>query len=262
VIPDLRALRGAVRRVAQEELLSRFRRVASRRKADGTLVTDADLAVQERLRALLGELVPEGGFLGEEMGEKAQEAVVRSRAGFWCLDPLDGTSNFSSGIPYFAISLAWIEEGAVQLAVVYDPCRDECFSARRGVGAWLEEAPLTLPPVSERLEPCIALIDLKRLPGPLARRLAAEPPFHSQRNFGASALDWCQLAAGRGQLYLHGRQSLWDYAAGSLVLAEAGGDSVTLSGEPVFQSHLAGRSVVAAGSPALLRRWFAWIQSN
>ena len=76
-------------------------------------------------------------------------------------------------------------------------------------------------------------IDFKRLDGPLATRLATEIPYASQRSFGSVALDWCWLAAGRCHIYLHGRSHLWDYAAGELILAEAGGYSCTLDGEPV-----------------------------
>ena len=74
----------------------------------------------------------------------------------------------------------------------------------------------------------MAQVDFKRLPPALARDLVAEPPYSSQRNFGASTLEWCYVAAGRFDVYLHGGQKLWDYAAGSLVLEEAGGLMCTL----------------------------------
>jgi len=108
----------------------------------------------------------------------------------------------------------------------------------------------------------VAGIDFKRLPGPLAARLAAEPPFASQRNFGASSLDWCWVADRRFHVYLHGGQRLWDYAAGSLILAEAGGFAVTLRGEAVFRLDLAPRSVMAAHDAALLDEWSRWITAH
>ena len=73
------------------------------------------------------------------------------------------------------------------------------------------------------------------------------------------ALDWCWLAAGRGHLYLHGKQRIWDYAAGSLILAEAGGHAVTLSGESVYRDDIAPRSAVAALDETLFQDWCAWL---
>ena len=91
------------------------------------------------------------------------------------------------------------------------------FCRSQGQGAWLNGEPLAQrPPVP--LAEGVALIDLKRLPRGLASRLASDPPYQSQRSFGAVALDWCWLAAGRCQVYLHGQQKLWDYAAGCLIL--------------------------------------------
>ena len=84
----------------------------------------------------------------------------------------------------------------------------------------------------------------------------------SQRNFGASSLEWCWLADGRFHLYLHGGQKLWDFAGGSLILAESGGAAATLAGEPVFRYGLEPRSVVAAATPALFSVWKTWIDAN
>src|SRR3989344_3070057 len=136
--------------------------------------------------------------------------------------------------------------------------------ARRGEGAWLNDIALgahePAPPKAIRL--CIAAVDFKRLAAPLAARLGAQPPYGSQRNFGASSLEWCWLADGRFHLYLHGGQKLWDYAGGSLILAEAGGMAATLEGEKIFTYGLEPRSVVAAPTPALFSIWRTWIDAN
>ncbi len=105
------------------------------------------------------------------------------------------------------------------------------------------------------------MVDFKRLPAGLARRLISDPPYASQRNFGSSALEWAWVAAGRGHVYLHGGQKLWDFAAGSLILTEAGGFSCTLAGEPVFKSSLESRSVIAASGEALFRSWRDWLMA-
>ncbi|MGD2112646.1 MAG: inositol monophosphatase [Gammaproteobacteria bacterium] len=256
---DLKALREIITSAGAAELLPRFARVERAHKADGSVLTEADLAVQARIAGQLQAGWPETVFLGEEMPADEQQALLESGKPAWCLDPLDGTRNFSSGIPYFCISLALLRGGAVALGLVYDPVRDECFAACRGEGAWLNEAPLSLEPCGLALKHTTALIDFKRLDGALATRLATEIPYASQRSFGSVALDWCWLAAGRCHLYLHGRAQLWDYAAGQLILGEAGGLSCTLHGEPVFTRALTPRSSVAAVDAPLFRAWRDWL---
>jgi myo-inositol-1(or 4)-monophosphatase len=252
-------LQELVRTAAQEELLPRFTHVGHDYKADGSLITEADLAIQKRLAMQLAESWPEIGFLGEEMSEAEQTALLESGQPLWCLDPLDGTRNFAGGIPYFSVSLALLEEGGVSLGIVYDPIRDECFAAENGKGATLNGKPLSVPESGVSLEQCTSLIDLKRLPKPLAARLATEAPYASQRSFGSVALDWCWLACGRCQIYLHGKQNVWDYAAGNLIFLEAGGFSSTLEGESVFVNALIPRTALGAGEAQMFRDWTEWL---
>ena len=93
----------------------------------------------------------------------------------------------------------------------------------------------------------------------LGLRLVTKSPFRSQRSFGAVALDWCWLAAGRSHIYLHGRSKLWDYAAGNLIFHAAGGYSTTLTGESVFTRSLTPRSSVAAVDAQLFAAWTRWL---
>ncbi len=258
--PSLDTLREVVLPLARQELLPRFTRVAASLKADGSVVTEADMACQRVLAAALSTHWPQIPLLGEEMDAGEQQRLLDdSDDGLWCLDPLDGTSNFAAGIPYFAVALAYVRRGEVQLGLVYDPVRDECYTAARDQGAWLNGTPLRARATGLPLARCVAMVDFKRLTPALSTRLVCAPPFASQRNFGSSALDWCMLAAGRGHLYLHGRQNLWDYAAGSLILAEAGGRAETLQGEAVLRVGLQPRSVVATLDPALFGPWREWI---
>lgn len=229
-------------------------------KSDGSLVTSADVAVQQFLVDALSDRWPDYPVLAEETDPAAQDAALRhSDAGLWCIDPVDGTTNFATGFPAWAISVALIQNGAPALGIVYDPSRDECFSARAGQGAWLNGMPLVAPEGAVALARCVAAIDFKRLAPALACRLASEAPYRSQRNLGSVALDWCWLAAGRCQLYLHGGQRLWDYAAGALVLREAGGAAGALDGEQLFAPTLAPRPVCAAVNTATLAAWRAWL---
>ncbi len=262
-LPDLISLADIVRIAACEELLPRFTRVTQQHKADGSVLTEADLAIDARLRMMLAERWPEIGFLSEEMtGDQQAQLLQTSDKLLWCLDPLDGTSNFAGGIPFFGVSLALLHTGQVQLGIIYDPIRDECFTTQRGAGTKLNGTILRTTPTNVTLNKCIALIDFKRLSPTLRNRLIEAAPFHSQRNFGSCALEWAWLAAGRGHVYLHGGQKLWDFAVGSLLLEEAGGASFTLAGEPVFVPRLESRSVVASPDPTLARQWLNWLQSN
>lgn len=275
MLPALHELRDLVRAAAREELLPRFAVVQHHVKHDGSLLTEADLAMQQRLRRELATRWPQYDFLGEEMHSDEHDlltAVAQGRAsllerqatsGLWCLDPLDGTSNFASGIPFFAVSLALLIERESRLGLVYDPVRDECFMALRAEGAWLNDGRLGGEIQPRRvLKRCIACVDFKRLDRGLAARLGGEPPYGSQRNFGASSLEWCWLADGRFHLYLHGGQKLWDFAAGSLILQEAGGLATDLHGEPVFRLGLEPRSVVAVREAEIMPAWHEWIRTN
>jgi myo-inositol-1(or 4)-monophosphatase len=265
MLPDLKVLRQLVRTCAQEELLPRFADVGRHVKRDGSIVTEADHAMQDRVQKELATHWPEYDFLGEEMPrhEKHEALVASGGRGLWILDPLDGTSNFAAGVPFFSVSLALLINDRPEIGLVYDPIRDECFMAQRSCGSWLNGLSLgTQVPLHLPLARTIAVVDFKRLDRKLAAKLGAEPPFGSQRNFGSSALDWCWLADGRFHVYLHGGQKLWDYAAGILILTEAGGQAVTFEGEEVFTRRLETRSVVATRDPELFQIWKAWVTAQ
>jgi myo-inositol-1(or 4)-monophosphatase len=263
---DLTVLTELVTATADAELLPRFRRVSATAKADGSLLTEADLTMQQSLADALAERWPAIRLLGEEMPADVQQALLADPGdGLWVLDPLDGTSNFAAGLPLFGVSLALVQGGRVVLGLVYDPVSRECFTAIKGQGAWLNGEPLRLNCTRSGLDDCVALVDFKRLPDALACRLASAPPYRSQRSLGSVALDWCWLAAGRLQLYLHGAQRLWDYGAGSLVFREAGGAGGqvdSLDGDWQQALSLTPRIGLAAGNAELLSQWRAWIATD
>jgi myo-inositol-1(or 4)-monophosphatase len=263
MLPDIIELCELVRSTAQQELMPRFERVSYSDKQDGSLITEADLAMQHSLcEQLLGRW-PDIKVLGEEMEVTEQEKLLQqAEEGLWILDPLDGTSNFATNIPFFSVSLALLQQGEIVQGIVYDPVRDESFSAVQGEGAYLNQQKLSLANMVSVTNIVTAIVDFKRLTPELANKLITNPPYKSQRSFGSVALDWCWMAASRGHVYLHGNQNLWDYAAGQLVLKEAGGYSSTLNGEPVFNQTLAKRSAVAAINQQLYKEWFSYLQSG
>ena len=259
---EFKVISNIVKQAAIEELLPRFTRVKAQAKSDGSIVTEADLAMQNRMEKELLSTFPNTILLSEEMSISEQEKAINSKLPIWCLDPLDGTSNYASGIPYFAVSLSLIINTNVVMGLVYDPVRDECFYTEVNKSSTLNENPIKNSEKSDKINEAIAIVDFKRLKSQLSMNLVTEQPFASQRNFGASALDWCWLAISRGQLYLHGKQNIWDYSAGHFIFENSGGFSTTLDGEPIFSNKLEGRSVVAAVNKPLFENWYRWIKSN
>jgi len=260
---DLDILASLLRDVARDEILPRFGHTSASAKADGSLVTEADLAAQRRLLAACREGYPDIPMLGEEMSTEQQQRLVGDGSStFWCLDPLDGTSNFACGFPGFSISLALMRGGNAEMALILDPVRDECFTAARGCGAFLNGEPIRPFAPGEMLADCLAMVDFKRLPPERIARLFSADSFRSQRNLGSVALDWCWLAAGRFQLYLHGGQKLWDYAAGRLIADEAGVISTLFApngDRPLAGVGLDKRTAIAAANQGLFERWLALI---
>lgn len=263
---DLECICEIVIAASKAELLPRFRQVTASSKADGSLLTEADMVMQSVIQSALAHTWPEIRLLGEEMtSEEQQQLLADSDSALWCLDPLDGTGNYAAGIPCFAPSLALIVNGQVIAGVVYDPILDECFSALKGQGAWINGE--TLQPVMqpERLSDAMAMVDLKRLPASMIEALAAHPPYRSQRSFGSVALDWCWVAAGRFHVYIHGGQRLWDYAAGQLICSETnaeGGHLDSFHGEFSELITLEKRIGMAASDKKLLSLWRQWLTNQ
>ncbi|MCP4431957.1 MAG: inositol monophosphatase family protein [Gammaproteobacteria bacterium] len=259
---DLLTIQSIIERSAQSSLISIYQQSTASYKSDGSIVTDADLAMQDLLTQELAATFPTVRMLSEEIDRDAQLQAISSQQDYWCIDPLDGTTNYHASLPIFSVSLALISEGQVVLGVVYDPLRGEFFSAIRNQGIWLNNFKMKPPQQPRELSQSVAFIDFKRLPDLLRKTLVCQPAYKSQRNIGSCALEWAWLAAGRVQLIIHGSEKLWDYAAGCLLLAEAGGVSETHKGEAVFIESLETRSVVAASNPALFRLWSDWLKSH
>lgn len=258
----LKAAVAAVKLVTAEEIMPRYLKVAHQHKSDGSLCTEADIAAQSalirKLQAILN--VP---VLGEEMTEAEQHALWESGSdGLWCIDPIDGTSNFVRGLPYFAVSAALIREGKSVLGVVYDPVANEMFAAEHERGAFLNGEKLVGRATEGTLAQALACVDFKHLKKKLTMRLVTNPPYSSQRNFGASSLDWCYTALGRNDVYLHGGQKLWDYAAGLLVLQESGGRVCCIENDDFSQCDIWQRSVIASRDEKFFEEWKNWIRAQ
>jgi 3'(2'), 5'-bisphosphate nucleotidase/myo-inositol-1(or 4)-monophosphatase len=261
-LAQLGALATLVREIARAEIIPRYLNSSRNHKADGSLCTDADLAAQFQLVRRLPHLLA-GPVLGEEMSGEAQARLWgEGKSGLWCIDPIDGTTNFANGIPFFAVAVAWLADHQARLGVIYNPVTDECFSAGLGVGAFLNGERLPLRRATVKLKNAVAGVDFKRISAHLGDELVARPPYYSQRNFGSSALEWCFVAAGRLDVYVHGGQRLWDYAAGQLILAEAGGKATALDGGALLAGPSVKRGVIAAGNETLFNQWRTWLMAH
>lgn len=259
MLPDRKFIEDLLKQVAKEEILPRFLKTGYEIKDDGSLLTEADLAADHRISETLAEKYPDIAFLSEEMSLEQQESLLVNEPLLWCLDPLDGTSNFAAGMPLFATSLALFNKGEVVMGFTYDPIRDEMFSAVKDEGAWLNGNPLKCRPSGFTMNKAIGIVDFKRLKKPLREKILEKPPYKSQRNLGSCVLEWAWMAANRGHMYLHGGMKLWDLAAGTLILAEAGGYACTLDGEDVFRPAMKPRSVVISPDKEIFEEWKAYL---
>ena len=196
-------------------------------------VTEAEFASQREIRQIVLEAFPDHGFIGEESlpehaadGQPGSHPAAAGPALRWMVDPLDGTSNYVHGFPAWCVSVALTLGDEILVGTIYDPQRDECFTAQCGAGAWLNGKPI-------RVSGCVllsdALIALSFPPhvspesGPVADFLAIVPHVHSARRTGSTALNLAWLACGRLDAFWVRRIACWDVAAGLLIFREAGG---------------------------------------
>ena len=210
------------------------------------LVTDYDVAVETLLREKLLALLPEAVFYGEE----EETAPDPTRGWAFLVDPIDGTTNFVRGICQSAISVGVTLDGVLQYGVVYDPAKGELFSAGRGGGAFLNGVPIHVSdkPLSQGIFLVgTALYHRKYLEPTISLTRQLWERSCDFRRLGSAALDMCYVACGRAEVFFEYSLSPWDYAAGAMILEEAGGCSCTLEGEPL---HLGGRGSVWASNPA------------
>jgi myo-inositol-1(or 4)-monophosphatase len=152
------------RSVAREVIMPHFLTAQRKQKDDGSLFTVVDLAAQEALIERLPRII-DRPVLGEEMPESLQLRLWHEgEEGIWCIDPIDGTTNFINGIPFFGVAIAYIAGGQTRYGVVYNPMTDEAFYAEQGGGAFLNGTALPLRSPARHLMDSVAGVDFKRIP--------------------------------------------------------------------------------------------------
>ena len=229
----VRAARRAGSIINRASLSGGALQVRSKRAND--FVTQVDGAAEEAVIDIVRKSYPDHGFIAEESGESTPEAEY-----LWIIDPLDGTTNFIHGFPQYCVSIGIRHRGALTHAVIYDPVRNELFTASKGSGAYLNDRRI-------RVSKCLKLDDalvgtgfpFKEL-GRLDLYMKQLRTFMSKssgvRRAGAAALDLSYVACGRLDAFWELGLAPWDMAAGALLIQEAGGLVADLSGEQDFMS--------------------------
>ncbi len=220
---ELRCAEALAREAGQRIEIERREGFRVDTKGHNDLVTDVDRSIEQFLRAQLATLFPNDGIHGEEYG--AEESPPARQ---WLIDPIDGTTNFSQGIPIYCVSIALQLDDETIVGAIYDPTRDELFSAAKGDGARLDGAPMT-PSDETDLDDAVIVTGFPPIKeddtfekimwrfGHMARAS------RGIRRLGSAALDLAYVAAGRIDGFWEYNLHSWDTAAGYLLVQEAGG---------------------------------------
>ena len=233
-------------------------------KGPADFVSLVDRGAEDIVRDALLAAYPGAGFLGEESYDPA--APLGDGLAF-IVDPLDGTTNFLHGYPWYAVSIGATVAGQLVAGVVHHAAREEVFSATRDHGAWrrspAHHAAERLH-VSSLTEPARALVgtgfpfkELQHLDGFLRQFAAVTRATAGVRRAGSAALDLCDVACGRFEAFWELTLSPWDVAAGILIAREAGANVTTIDGAEAQVAH----TTICAGSPAMHRWLLATIQN-
>ena len=222
-------------------------------KGRADYVTQVDFAVQEFLKTELGALTPDLPLMSEEQDNRTLDFSKP----VWILDPVDGTTNLIHGFPASAVSLGLLEQGKVTLGVVYNPFRQELFTAKAGQGAFCNGASIQVKPTADLAHSLIAIgtspYDRELIPKNFALFAKLFSRCEDIRRTGSAALDLCDLACGRTDGYLERNLKPWDYAGASVILTEAGGVLTDFAGQPVdFTQNSDCLACVPGLHPALL----------
>ncbi len=216
-------------------LADRLGRAQVSNKGDIDLVTEADLASEKLIIERIRSHYPRHAILAEESG--ASEELNAGKSEWkWIIDPLDGTTNYAHGYPCFCVSIGLERAGVVEIAVIYDPNRDELFAAERGQGATLNGRRMRVSDVADLNQAMLCT----GFPYNVRERPNFERDFanftmaaQAVRRDGSAAIDLAYLACGRFDGFWEDGLNAWDVAAGLLLIEEAGGQITDFNGQPI-----------------------------
>ncbi len=244
-------------RKAGEFLLEHFGSVKQvKHKSQGNLVTEFDILSEKLIVGILKREYPNFGILSEETNSSTPINGYT-----WVVDPLDGTNNYTYGIPFFCVNIALVHNQDILVGVTYDPVRDELFKAQSGEGAYLNESPIRVSTKTSLRHSLIGL-DLgyshERGTQMLETLGKLWGQVHCVRLVGSSALGLAYVAGGRVSLYFHRYLFPWDIASGLLLVREAGGEVVDWQGKP---ANVRNTELIAA-NPRLRREFLRRFSNN
>jgi myo-inositol-1(or 4)-monophosphatase len=224
-------------------------------KRHNDFVTEVDRAAEQAIIEVLQNAYPDHAILAEESGASAN--LHDENENVWIIDPLDGTTNFIHGFPQYCVSIALKQRGQITQAVVYDPNRNDLFTATKGAGAYLNEKRIRVTRCSKVTDALIGTGFLHTDPAAMDEylkmfRIMTEKS-HGLRRPGSAALDLAYVAAGRLDGFFERGLQPWDVAAGSLLVTEAGGIMGTFAGESGYLD----KGEVIAGTPKVFAQMVA-----
>jgi fructose-1,6-bisphosphatase/inositol monophosphatase family enzyme len=258
---DVMELAAILRDAARAEALPRFRRLDTGMVQVKTeaidLVTEADIATEEVIKARVAQWMPEALFVGEESVAADPALLPRLATADLAIvvDPIDGTANYAAGLPLFACMAAVVSKGETIAGIIYDPMGDDWVMAEKGSGAWLRR------PNGEAVRLQVAA------PLPLAEMVGMASVAYMPResrptvlqntdklrllsNFRCAGHEYRTLASGHGQFLCYNKLMPWDHLAGTLIAQEAGAYAARLDGHPYLPSHVDGGLLVAVDKPS------------
>ncbi|MFD2935218.1 inositol monophosphatase family protein [Spirosoma flavum] len=214
---------------------SRFQPEAIEYKGLNNLVSYVDKETEKQLVEKLSRLLPEAGFITEEgtTGQDADQSALN-----WIIDPLDGTANFIHNLPVFSVSIGLAQGNTPIAGVIYDPNRDECFSAWQGGGAYCNGTKISVSPATQLSESLIATgfpyNSFDQMQPYLQILESLMKQTHGLRRMGSAAIDLAYVACGRFDAFYEYNLNSWDMAAGVLLVREAGGTVTDFYGGDTF----------------------------
>lgn len=228
--PAIQVAREAAKRAAEIQLQKFNKSKDITYKGRGNIVTDVDKAIEEELKAFLCREIPSAAFCGEETeGARADKGLV------WIVDPIDGTRNYATGIPFFSVVVGLALDGKVLAGVTYDTVRGDMFHAERGKGAFLNDHPIHVSRKASIGEGIVGMdMSYSNTGGGYGLEVLHSiwPGMQSIRIMGSSALGLAYAAAGFNDIYFNYQLSPWDQVAALLLVGEAGGVVTDRTGKP------------------------------
>ena len=241
------------------ELISKVfheKKSVSLKTSQTDLVTETDKLVEKTIFDKISSVYPSHVRIGEETASEDDTSIVITDDPTWVVDPVDGTTNFVHSFPYPCVAIGFMNKKIVEFGVIYNPIKDELFTAKLGFGAFLNGEKITTSPASpETVEGALLITEigsdkssekLDLVFGNMNKLLNAGA--HGFRSLGSCAMNMCAVACGRADAFYEAGMHIWDYCGAGLIVREAGGSSIDMNGGEL---DLCARRVIAASNSKL-----------